>query len=228
MPHHPETGLPALSDQDKARKLLDGNFVNIGKKVIAGNTLSAGEVKLLEQIAHRPAASIGGEKPGEPAFAKNKSQLADILGISRKTVQRYSTRDDAPKPRPNGSLCVAEWRAFLANNEVLGSEDLDAAALKAQQILLQNKRLSNKLAIERKEWIPKVVARQVLTELVTEAKSLSFNSVIRIVTVAKVAPDTTSAAEAVRTELERIWKTLEANEWHKPASPTSPQTNPQS
>jgi len=96
-------------------------------------------------------------------------------------------------------------------------DDLSHATLKARHTLLQNKRLENRLAIERKYWIPKEVVRQVFTQFVTEAKQRCFNGIIRIVTLARVAPDSTAAAEEVRKEVQEVWRSLENSEWFKPS-----------
>jgi hypothetical protein len=209
---HAETGLPKMTDAEKAAKLLEGNFVNIGKKVVGGQTLNAGEVKLLEQIK----ATKTDATANAPTFAKNQTQLAHILGVSRKTIQRKVKLAGAPAPEANGSLHVANWKKFLETEGVIEEEDgLDSVALKAEQILLQNKRLKNKISIEQKEWVPRVVVRQVIAKFLAEAQALSGSSKLRIATVARVAPDTTQAAEEVGKELDQIWRALETSEWAK-------------
>src|SRR4051812_7197372 len=92
---HAETGLPKMTDAEKAAKLLEGNFINIGKKVVGGTTLNAGEVKLLEQIKSTKADAAAASAP---TFAKNQTQLAHILGVSRKTIQRKVKLEGAPEP----------------------------------------------------------------------------------------------------------------------------------
>lgn len=201
-----------MTDAEKAAKLLEGNFINIGKKVVGGTTLNAGEVKLLEQIKLTKADATA----NVPTFAKNQTQLADILGVSRKTIQRKVKLSGAPKPEPNGSLHVANWKKFLETEGVIEEDaGLDSVALKAEQILLQNKRLKNKLAIEQQEWIPRSVVRQIMAKFLAEAQALSGSSKLRIATIARVSPDTTQAAEEVGKELDQIWRALETSEWAK-------------
>lgn len=120
------------------QKLLQRNLANLQAKVERGATLTAAEVALLRQ-------ETGEAQSGPGNFAKNQSRLADILEVSRKTVQRYAKMEGAPKPRPNGDLNISEWRAFLALHEALDVESEDAASLKAQQILLQNRILQQKI-----------------------------------------------------------------------------------
>jgi len=208
----PVSGL-LLSDAQKAEKLLEGNVTNIAKKVLAGTPLTLGEVRILEQRAAKQQAS---PVAGEPRFAKNQTELAQILGVDRKTIHNWRLRKGSPATRSDGRLDVEAWRRFGESVGGLKASDLDKGALQAEQLLIQNKRLWNKLAIEREEWIPKVVARQVFTQLVTESKSRCFNSIIRIVTLARVAQSTTGAVEEVRRELETVWRSMENTEWFKP------------
>ena len=219
-PEQPKTSLP-LTDAEKAKKFLEGNFINIGKKVISGNPLSLGEIRLLEQMASGKEVVPGAPTAPTQKFVKNQTELAAAMGVDRKTVQRWRKHDGAPKARSDGRWDVDEWRAFAQKIGAIKT-GLDKSALQAEQLLIQNERLKNKLAIERKEWIPKVVARQVFTQLVTEAKARSFNSTIRLVTLARVAANTTDAVQEVRREIEAVWKSLEEGEWfNKQTPPTS-------
>ncbi|MDB6017683.1 MAG: hypothetical protein JWR19_2172 [Pedosphaera sp.] len=151
---------------EQAPKLLKGNLRNLAQKVIAGQPLTQAEVNILKA---EMGAEDGGSA-GQPEYAKNQSQLAEILGISRKTIQRYVKKPKAPKPRPNGSLCVSEWRTFLAANDVLEPEGEDIAALKARQILLQNEKLEHQLSVLREEYISKIDAEKETAELIAQAK----------------------------------------------------------
>src|SRR5581483_1975923 len=131
------------SQKANAELILKGNFKNLAKKVIEGKTLSSFEVALLKQ----ESGGAEGDVVDGVEYAKNQAQLANILGVSRKTIQRYIKREGAPKSRDDGRLSITEWRAFLAKHDVLGDEadTPDATRLKAEQILLQNKLLQQKI-----------------------------------------------------------------------------------
>jgi hypothetical protein len=165
---HSET---SLSTAQKAKKLLEANFINVGKKVLAGQTLSSAEVALLKE---RAAEKGDDDTQGfVPKFAKTKKELADILKKSRKTITRYSAREDAPKPRSDGRLSVEEWRRFLAAHGALDeSEDLDHGALKARQILLQNSLLEHKLSVARGEFVAVVDVERDTASLIGVAKAV--------------------------------------------------------
>jgi hypothetical protein len=167
----PPADLPASDWQEKAKKLLKANLTNLAKKVISGETLTAAEVNILKEEAGGDASTP--ESAPAPEFAKNQSRLADILGVSRKTITRYSKRQDAPSPRPNGSLSVAEWRAFLSKHDVLEDEsDLDHAALKAKQILLQNRLLEQKYDTNAERLIPVEAVETGVAAIIATAKTV--------------------------------------------------------
>lgn len=65
----------------QADRILRANYGNLVKKVGAGRTLSAGEVNLLQAIQD-------GGRPEARTFAKTQAELSDLLGVSRRTIQR--------------------------------------------------------------------------------------------------------------------------------------------
>src|SRR5881392_2592087 len=97
--------MDARNDADNAQKqaialtaeqaaiLLKGDLRNLAKKVQQGKTLSASERNLLK-------STLAGETPAAAEFAKNAVELAAILGVDRKTVQRWRRIDGNPGVRP--------------------------------------------------------------------------------------------------------------------------------
>jgi DNA-binding transcriptional MerR regulator len=166
-----------LSPQ-QAKTLLDANSVNLAKKVQAGQPLSPKDIAILETIARADGSAPGESEAEAPKmvtveFAKNQTELAELLGVSRKTIQRYGKRKDAPTPRSNGRLCVAEWRAYLATYDVLTFEDdLDHATLKARQILLQNKILQQKIDLNDSVTVKVEEVERDIADLIMTAKTV--------------------------------------------------------
>jgi phage terminase Nu1 subunit (DNA packaging protein) len=80
-------------------------------------------------------------------WAKNRVELAKILGVSRKTIQRYQEKPGAPKPASDGRWDVDAWRAFLSDspalNDVCGDETI--ADLRKEQVRLQNEHIRQKI-----------------------------------------------------------------------------------
>ncbi|HZV35109.1 MAG TPA: hypothetical protein VFB72_11100 [Verrucomicrobiae bacterium] len=155
------------SPQSRAAIILKANLFNLAKKVAKGKTLSAVEIRLLRE-------SEASQSLPDTDFAKNQVELAAALDISRKTIERYKKRDDAPTPRADGRLCISEWKAFLARHNVLdesdGGDDLNATELKAKQILLQNQKLEHQLAVLREEYMATVDVEKMVADMVQNAK----------------------------------------------------------
>lgn len=157
---------PRASMADKAQAILTANLLRIQQKLVNGQgTLTKAELDFVKEQAGKIKTNSE-----EPQLAKNQSELAAILGVSRKTIQRKSKHPDAPKARPNGSCVVSEWREFLGQADE--DDDLDANQLKAKQILLQNNILEHKYAVMRGEFIAVEDVQVFLTEMITAAKKV--------------------------------------------------------
>jgi len=157
---------PGGISPEQAAKVLAADLANMVKKVASGQTLSPRERELLQNVSHRGKAAKEGD-----GLVKNHTHLAEALGVSRRTIIRYSKREDAPRPRPNSSHSVSEWRKFLAKHNVVDDEeDLSSTELKAKQILLQNQKLEHQLAVLRGEYMATVDVEQMVASMVEQAK----------------------------------------------------------
>lgn len=200
---------------EEALALLRDDLANIRAKVASGKPLTQQERLLIQ------TRSEGAVEPvkGASVWAKNQSELARILGVERKTIQRWRKEKGHPGAQSNGSYNVPRWREWAkGRGHVFADDDSAVAAstkVKRENIELQNEKLRINNAIRRKEWIPRVVARQVLSQLVLQAKARHFNGVVRLATLARLAPSTADGAEEIRKELEVIWRSLTDSEWYK-------------
>src|SRR5438093_2996521 len=86
---------PVSLTTEQAAILLKGDLRNLAKKVQQGKTLSASERNLLQ-------SALAGENPSADEYARNAVQLGTILGVDRKTVQRWRRIDGNPGVRPDG------------------------------------------------------------------------------------------------------------------------------
>lgn len=122
------------------------------RKVKEGGTLTNQERNRLSAIQHNSV-------PVDVNFAANQTQLAQILGVSRKTIERHAPRADAPKPQADGRLNVALWRDFLSRtnphiNDADNDDSLNIRSIRARNLLLKNEELEADIAIKKKKWIP--------------------------------------------------------------------------
>ena len=90
---------------DIAERLLRADLANIVKKVRSGKPLTAQERRTLTN-------SASGEAPAPTDFVKNYVDLAEVLGVTRRTLQDWRKMKGAPVARSNGEHEVEAWRAF--------------------------------------------------------------------------------------------------------------------
>src|SRR5438034_8276123 len=117
---------PVSLTAEQASILLKGDLRNLAKNVQQGKTLSASERNLLQ-------SALAGETPAGDEYTKNAVQLATILGVDRKTVQRWRKIDGNPGVRPDGRYHVPSWRAWKLARQGDGNEreELSQSILRA-------------------------------------------------------------------------------------------------
>jgi DNA-binding transcriptional MerR regulator len=145
--------------QDKATKILDADFQNIVKKVAGGRTLTVAERALIEARASGSTNST--------AYAKNIVELANILGVTRRTLNHWRKMDGAPKALSNGQYDVSAWREFVRLNGLKGGRELGGAnqeALKARRLLVDIEERELRLAIRRGDYLHKEEVRRNIIE----------------------------------------------------------------
>jgi hypothetical protein len=115
-----------LIPPDLAKKLLNRDFSNLAQRVHRGGNLSRSERAMLHGMATAslPTATL----------AENYVELAKILRVTRRTIQNWRKRPDAPKPDANGFHNVAAWREFMRRAKLAGhcSEEEAASLLRGE------------------------------------------------------------------------------------------------
>lgn len=138
---------------EQAGLLLRADLANLAKKVKDGKTLSASERNLLQ-------SALAGDKPSGAEFAQSAVELADLLGVDRRTISRWRKVEDNPGVRPDGRYHVPSWRAFKISRQgediLADGEGLSQTQLKARQVLLQNQKLEIQIAVLKREYMPAV------------------------------------------------------------------------
>ena len=151
---------------DVAKKLLNRDFANLVQRVQRGDKLSRSERAMLQGMA----ASAG------HAFtvAENLVELARLLGVTRRTLQTWRKRKDAPKPAANGFHEVAAWREFMQRHGLEGEAGATDAetALRARKLLAEVEERELRLAVKKGEYVALEEVRAVWTEQVARAKEL--------------------------------------------------------
>lgn len=80
------------------------------------------------------------KEKGQPKYAKTKVQLAEVLGVSRITVQRASKMEGWPRPKSDGRLVVEDCRQFIAANTTALDSGGDATDMSAAKLAETNER----------------------------------------------------------------------------------------
>ena len=145
-------------DEQAARKVLDKDFENLIRKVGAGKTLTAAERARIE------ARAAGSNE--STAYAKNLVELAEILGVTRRTLTGWKKREGAPQPLPNGQHDVAAWREFVRTRGLKGGGEpvANQEALKARKLLVEIEERELRLAIRRGDYLHKEDVRKAILE----------------------------------------------------------------
>jgi hypothetical protein len=146
-------------DESAARKVLDKDFENIIRKVGAGKTLTSAERARIE------ARAAGSDDT--TAYAKTIVELAEILGVTRRTLSSWRKMDGAPKPLPNGDHDVSAWREFVRLRGLKGGREPAGANtenLKARRLLVDIEERELRLAIKRGDYIHRETIRKAVLE----------------------------------------------------------------
>ena len=111
---------------EDAEKVLTKDLANVIRKVHSSKPLTAAERALIAQVG--AGAPLVGD--ASSAFAKTYDELAQRLGLTRKTLQNAGKRhpEDVPRPRADGRHDVAAWSRFLiAHNIARTAEGAESA-----------------------------------------------------------------------------------------------------
>jgi len=119
-----------------AKKLLSRDLANLAQRIHNGGKLNPSEKALLEGIAANPDFSA--------TVAENFVALARILGVTRRSLQRWRKHRDAPKPLNSGFHDVSAWQEFMRRHGLRGE-----AALTEEEIALRLRKL--KAEVEERE-----------------------------------------------------------------------------
>ena len=156
-------------DSKLAQKVLDADLANMAKRVNEGKNLTA------NQRAHFMQAT--GQMPlPETGLAKNKVELAGILGVARQTIYKWTKLDDAPSPNQDGTHNIADWLAFVKMRHLKGADEEGGMALPDRKLLGQCLKIEAELEILKGNWIPKGLVKRFMEDVFTACRSKILHS----------------------------------------------------
>src|SRR5438045_446299 len=106
-----------------------------------------------------------------PTVAENYVELAKLLGVTRRVLQNWRKRNDAPKPAANGFHEVAAWREFMQRHGLEGDPGGtdEESALRARKLLAEVEERELRLAEKKREYVALTEVQKSWTDLVAEA-----------------------------------------------------------
>jgi hypothetical protein len=90
--------------------------IRLLKKAAAGHRLNSAQKR---QVADLIEANFDSSEPDGSGYAQNANQLAALLGVSRQVIAYRRKLPDAPAPKLDGRLDVAEWREYMRRSSAL-------------------------------------------------------------------------------------------------------------
>ena len=140
-------------EENIGQRILSKDLENIVKKVASGKTLTNSERALIE--------SEYGEKEKSVRYAKTIVELADILGVNRKTIDRWRKLKGSPKPCSDGRHNVAKWRDFVRKHDLKEPDSPEDDELKTRKLLAEVKQAEIKLKVMEGTYVPIEKVREV-------------------------------------------------------------------
>jgi|5B_taG_2_1085324.scaffolds.fasta_scaffold15775_1 transcriptional regulator with XRE-family HTH domain len=190
---------------DQFDQIAKKNLANIIQKSVDGKTLSKAELELLHELT--------------PETAEQKKltqvELAKILGVSRKTLNKLQRENDGPK-----SNDLEEWRQFLTDRAVSNRAHLDhhlpeeLAEWKKKLIIAQAgkedalcKLKELQLEREKRDLVPMSEAKNAVNEILIPLKQ-KLEALPKSVAISANPADPVMAEMAVEKEIIKILNEL--------------------
>ena len=155
---------------DIAKKVLSRDFANLIQRVQRGGNLSPSERATLQGMA-----AAGSAEPNDtPAFAASYVELAALLGVARRTIQRWRKRKDAPQPADGGFHDVAAWHEFMRRHDLKsdGIATEEELALRLRKLRAEAEERELRVAQKKQLYVSAEDVRQAWTANVESATML--------------------------------------------------------
>lgn len=166
---------------------------NILKRLESGKSLTTAQRLILY-----------GQKTDQTRYAKNQTELAEFLGVDRKTIQRWRKEENFPSPMADGRfdvLSVRDWREKSRNSKSTDAEDLSKAEGEARRVWLQVEKLEHEIEISKGEYISIEQAKADVSQMCSKARSilLAIPDTLAPLVIGKTA---TQAQQLIRKEID--------------------------
>lgn len=209
-----------ISESTDAPKLagVEGDFTSTHSKLASSPISGAKEASAISSAVEDSA----------PRFVKNLTELAAVLGVSRKSLTRWRESADFPLPRSDGRFEIAQVREWIAANAKCSGSGRDVPLadvpadlaglsymeLKQREIIVKIKIQELELAQKRKELVSLEEAKEICVEILKPI-SQRLKNMAALLGIRANPSDPTGAktvlkewADETFTEIERVCKQL--------------------
>ena len=152
-------------EENIAQKILNKDIENIVKKVAQGKTLTEAERARIEN-------TYNVESSKEVLYVGSLVELAEILGVSRMTLDRWRKKKGAPKTLSNGKHCIKSWRDFTRSKGLKTILDDEESALKSRKLLAEVRQAEIKLKVMEETYVSVEKVREVWTMHIGQARAI--------------------------------------------------------
>lgn len=176
---------------------------NILKKLESGQTLTEAQRLILY-----------GSKTDQSRYAKNQTDLAEFLGVDRKTIQRWRKEENFPKASADGRydvIAVRDWRERSRNSGSTSVEDLSKAEGEARRVWLQVEKLEHEIEISKGQFITIEQAQTDVSTMCARARAilLAIPDTLAPLVIGKTA---TQAQQLIRKEIDNALEQIQADQ----------------
>ena len=176
---------------------------NILKKLESGQTLTEAQRLILY-----------GTKNDQTRYAKNQTELAEFLGVDRKTIQRWRKEEYFPKAMADGRydvIAVRDWRERTRNSSSTSAEDLSKAEGEARRVWLQVEKLEHEIEISKGQFITIEQAQTDVSSMCSRARAilLAIPDTLAPLVIGKTA---TQAQQLIRKEIDNALAQIQADQ----------------
>lgn len=194
--------------RDNADQVKQANVRNLIKKVQAGGILTDKQMQVVDEFTEDVTAA------SSKTFAKNQVELADLLGVNRKTIQRWKKDPTFPKTRPDGRYHVRDIVDWKELHGARAGDLHSKESVQVKSLILQNEKLEIQVGILKGEYTPNVDIDQQVSEMVHQAKR-ELLSLPASLAPQVVGQSIAEAEKIIKSSMVDALKSLHEHEWNK-------------
>lgn len=131
-------------EENIATRILNKDIENIAKKAAQGKPLSDTErTRIIENCGDSEIQK----------YANSAVELAEILGVNRKTISRWRKHKNSPNPTHKGRHDIEKWKTFIRKNNLKEMDSPEEKALKLRKLAAEAKQAELKLSTMESHYV---------------------------------------------------------------------------